>query len=300
MSIGFIGLGNIGAPMARRLVAAGHDVLVFDLNQAAVERLVGVGAKAGHSVRAIGDRCETVLLSLPAPAIVNEVVLGQDGLISSSVVRHVIDLSTTGSDTAHNIDEGLSRRGIGAVDAPVSGGVSGAEAGTLAIMVACSRQRFEVVEPLLRTLGRVFHVAERPGLGQLMKLINNYLSATSLAVTSEAFVLGLKRGLDPVKMIEVLNAGSGRSSASLDKFPRAILPGTFDLGFTIALMCKDLGLFLDEAKMAGVSLAAGAAIDGAWQNARGELGGDADFSRIVTVLARQAGIDPLPCKEHES
>jgi 2-hydroxy-3-oxopropionate reductase len=147
-----------------------------------------------------------------------------------------------------------------------------------------------MIEPVLKIFGKVFHVGERPGLGQAMKLANNYLSATALAATSEAMVFGVKAGLDPDLMIDVLNSGSGRNSATQDKFPRSILPGTFDFGFTTGLMYKDLKLFTEEAEAAGTSLWIASIVRQVWQHANGQIGGDADFTTVIKPLEQWAGV----------
>jgi len=226
--IGFIGLGNMGGPMASHLVGAGYALTVHDVRPESVAALVTKGARAAASPAEVAHAADTVLLSLPNPGIVRDVVLGTGGVVTGGRVRTVIDLSTTGARTSEEIAAALAARGIVAVDAPVSGGTAGAVRGTLAVMVACPRATFPDVEPMLANLGRVFFVGERPGMGQTMKLANNLLSATALAATSEVLVFGVRSGLDPSTMIAVLNAGSGRNSATEDKFPRTILPRTFE------------------------------------------------------------------------
>jgi 3-hydroxyisobutyrate dehydrogenase-like beta-hydroxyacid dehydrogenase len=202
----------------------------------------------------VASQAETVLLSLPTPAIVREVALGAGGVIEGTKVKTLIDLSTTGSRVAREVAAALAAKHIALADSPVSGGVAGAVKGTLAVMVACPAALYERLRPLLAHFGKVFHVGERPGMGQTMKLANNLLSTTALAVTSEAIVFGVKSGLDPKVMVEVINAGSGRNSATQDKFPRSILPRTFDFGFSTGLAFKDLKLCLEEAEAAGVQM----------------------------------------------
>src|SRR5438477_219266 len=169
-------------------------------------------------------------VGLPLPAIVQEVALGERGVVDGLRVRTFVDLSTTGPRVAKVVAAGLKERGVTAIDAPVSGGITGAAKGTLAVMVSGPQDECERVRPILEELGKVFYVGSEPGMGQMMKLINNLLSATAVAATSEAVVLGVKAGLDPQVMIEVINSGSGRNTASADKFPRAILPRSFDYG----------------------------------------------------------------------
>lgn len=290
MKLGFIGLGNMGLPMAERLLAAGHDLVVHDLNSEAVASLTAQGARAADSPQAVADATETVLASLPTPQIVQAVALGENGVIAGKAVKRFIDLSTSGAPTAKLLAAKLGDAGVAAIDSPVSGGVSGAAAGTLAMMVACSAAEFVVVEPIVAHLGKVFHVGAEPGLGQSMKLLNNYLSATALATTSEALVFGAKAGLDPQTMIDILNVSSGRNSATQDKFPRSILTGKFDFGFAAGLMCKDLRLFAEQADNMGVPLWVGSAVRQLWQYTSDQLGPGTDFTSIIKPMEEWAQV----------
>lgn len=289
-SLGFVGLGNMGEPMATRLVDAGHSVTVFDVRDGQVGVLKSKGAKAAGSPREVAERAETVLVSLPSPAIVRDVALGPDGLVGGPAMRTYIDLSTTGSTVAIAVAEELTARGLVAIDSPVSGGVAGAVGGTLAVMVSGPEDGFEDVKPLLDVIGKVFYVGDRPGLGQTMKLVNNLLSGTALAVTSEAMVMGVKAGLDPEIMLDVFNAGSGRNSATQDKFPRAVLPRTFDFGFTVGLLCKDLKLLMEEAEALEVPMWLGTAIRQMWVHALMQGGPEQDFTEICRYVEDWAGV----------
>ena len=223
MEIGFIGLGNMGFPMARRLVEAGHRVVAFDTRREPIERLVALGAEAAGSIREVADRVETIMASLPTPDIVLAVSCGKGGLIEGNRVRRFVDLSTTGSVMAARIFATLSEREIVQIDSPV-GWRRRRREGTLAVMASGPRAEVAAVEDALAVFGRVFFIGERPGAGQTMKLCNNFLSATAMAATSEAMVLGVKAGLDPAIMLDVINAGSGRNTATEDKFPDACCP----------------------------------------------------------------------------
>jgi 3-hydroxyisobutyrate dehydrogenase-like beta-hydroxyacid dehydrogenase len=291
MDIGFIGLGNMGFPMARRLIEAGHQLVVFDLRRAAVDRLAALGAETAASPAEVADRTETVLASLPSPEVVRDVATGDQGIAQGRRARRFVDLSTTGARLAAHIAEALGRHGIVQLDSPVSGGVKGAEQGTLAVMVSGPREAFASLETVLAVIGRVFFIGERPGAAQTMKLVNNLLSATALAATSEAMVMGVKAGLDAAVMIDVINAGSGRNSASQDKFPRAILPGSFDFGFATGLMLKDLRLCLEEAAALGLPLQVAEAVRQIWELASAETGPDADFTTVIRCLERPAGVE---------
>src|SRR6266496_2810970 len=231
MEIGFIGLGKMGTPMARRLIEAGHQLTVFDMSKTSADRLVALGAQAASSPKDVADSAETVLASLPSLQASLEVATGAGGVIEGKRAKRFVDLSTVGSHMAVRIHALLAKRNMVQLDSPVSGGVGGAEKGTLAVMVSGPKADFEVAKPALDVIGKVFFIGEKPGSAQTMKLANNLLSATAVVATSEAVVMGVKSGLDPAVMIDVINAGSGMNTASRDKFPRAILPRTFDFGF---------------------------------------------------------------------
>lgn len=291
MEIGFIGLGKMGFPMARRLIEAGHQLTVYDVRREPVEALAKLGAQPASSVREVADRVETVMASLPTPDIVYEVAAGKGGLIEGNRVRRFIDLSTTGSVMAKRIFDTLGTREIVQIDSPVSGGVAGAQKGTLAVMVSGLRAEAMALEPVLSTIGKFFFIGEQPGAGQTMKLCNNVLSATAMAATSEAVVTGVKAGLDPRVMIEVINAGSGRSTASESKFPKNIIPRSFDLGFTNGLMMKDVKLFLSEAEALGVPVEVSQAVAHLLSLACSEIGPEADLTTIVQPVERRAGVE---------
>jgi 3-hydroxyisobutyrate dehydrogenase-like beta-hydroxyacid dehydrogenase len=290
MDIGFIGLGNMGAHMARRLVEAGHRVVVYDTRQEAIGNLAALGAIAARSPAEVADAAETVMASLPTPDVVLAVATGPGGVIEGKRVRRFVDLSTTGAVMAERIFTILRARDIVQIDSPVSGGVHGAEKGTLAVMVSGPRAEIAAVEPALKVIGKLFVVGERPGLGQTMKLVNNVLSATAMAATSEALVTGVKAGLDPRQMLEVINAGTGRNTATEDKFSKAILPGTFDIGFAAALMLKDVKLFLVEREMLGVPTDVIEAVCRLFQLTCEECGADADLSAVILPLEKRAGV----------
>jgi 3-hydroxyisobutyrate dehydrogenase-like beta-hydroxyacid dehydrogenase len=290
MRIGFIGLGNMGFPMAVRLVRDNHDVVAFDTHGDALDRIVALGARAASSAKDVADRAETVMASLPSPAASLEVATGADGVIEGERVKRYVDLSTVGSQAATRIHGLLARRDIAAIDSPVSGGVAGAHNGSLALMVSGPRDEFDVIRTALEALGKPFYVGDKPGSAQTMKLANNMLAANVLAATAEVVVMGVKAGLDPEVMIDVLNAGSGATSASRDKFPRAILPRTFDYGFATGLMVKDVRLYLDEARAAGVPAQIAETIGRLWEAAARDEGPESDFTTVIKPLEKAAGV----------
>jgi 3-hydroxyisobutyrate dehydrogenase-like beta-hydroxyacid dehydrogenase len=292
MTLGFIGLGRMGGAMASRLIATGNEVMVYDINPAAVAALVSAGATAAINVPALADRCATVFLSLPTLDSVLNTVLGKDGIVAGQSVRTVVDLSTSGPAIAVKLSDALSERGIASIDAPVSGGIAGARNGKLSLMVSGPEPAFEAVRPLLEVLGRIFFMGPAAGAGQTMKLVNNLLGACAIAITAEGLTIGLKAGLDPERMIEVLNASTGRNSATQDKWPRAVLPRTFDFGFASGLCLKDLRLCDDEARELGVPLSIGRAVRALLERAVAKYGPESDFTVMTKVVEADAGLDP--------
>jgi hypothetical protein len=290
MDIGFIGLGNMGQPMARRLIEAGHKLVIYDTRNDAVAPLLGLGARLASSPADVADRVETVMASLPEPQVVAKVATGAGGVIEGRKVRRFIDLSTTGARAAQEIAAALAKKNIAQIDSPVSGGVAGAQKGTLAVMVSGPAADVEIVKDALAAFGKVFVVGDRPGMGQTMKLANNFLSATAMAATSEAIVMGVKAGLDPAIMVEVINAGTGRNTATTDKFPNRIIPRLFNAGFATALMTKDVRLCHEEAKVLGVPNDVINAVLKVWEQAYSEIGGDKDFTTVIQPIERRAKV----------
>lgn len=288
-SIGFIGLGNMGHPMACRLRDAQVDLCVQDARREHARAFAVGTVRHAETPRALADATDIVLMSLPTPDAVQAVVAGPDGLARGRRAKLVIDLSTVGPATAIACAAGLQASGIAFMDAPVSGGVSGAQKGTLALMASGAVGDFERALPLLQHLGRVFRVGDRPGQGQAAKLLNNLLSAMAMAATAEVMALGVKVGLDAQVLLDVFNASSGRNTATTDKFPRSVLDRSFDFGFRTVLLHKDVRLCKEFADQHGVAFTIGTAVEQVWKQAAAELG-DADFTRIVELVERQAGV----------
>jgi 3-hydroxyisobutyrate dehydrogenase-like beta-hydroxyacid dehydrogenase len=289
--LGFIGLGRMGGPMSLRLVEAGYALCVFDSDAAAMTPLVARGATAAASPAEVAAAAEIVLVSLPTPPVVQAVTLGDQGIVHGSAVRTVIDLSTTGPGMATVVARGLAARNIAWVDAPVSGGIAGARGGTLAVMVSCPRTTYPTVEPILKVFGRLFFTGEKPGLAQTAKLANNLLAAAAMVVSAEAVVMGVKAGLDPKVMIDIINAGSGRNSATQDKFPKSVLPRTFDFGFATGLSYKDVRLCVDEAEALGVPMVVGAAVREMLAITNAKFGPASDFTSVARVIEEWAGVE---------
>ncbi len=289
--LGFIGVGKMGGPMTARLLNAGNKVCVFDASDDAMAGVEKLGAQTAASAAEVACVAETVFLSLPDPHIVETAALGKGGVIEGSMVKRVVDFSTIGPRAATNVANGLAARDIAYIDAPVSGGVKGAQEGTLAIMVACATPVFSATEVLLKNFGKVFHLGEKPGQAQTMKIANNLLAGAAIALTSEAMVMGVKAGLDPKLMLDVLNSSTGRNSATVDKFPKSVLPGSFDFGFTIGLSYKDISLCIDEAEALGVPMVVGSAVRQMLAVTKAMYGADSDFTSICRVVESWAGVE---------
>jgi 3-hydroxyisobutyrate dehydrogenase-like beta-hydroxyacid dehydrogenase len=289
-TIGFIGTGRMGGPMAGRLLDAGYSLSVYDTQAEATKPLVARGARLAHSPAEVASASDIVLTSLPTPDIVKSVALGPNGISSGNRARIVIDLSTSGPGAAKLIAQEFSPRNMTLVDAPVSGGITGAVNGTLAVMVSCPKATYEVVEPILKNFGKLFYTGEKPGNAQTAKLANNLMAATALVITSEAMAMGVKGGVDAKVLIDIFNSSSGRNTATSDKFPRAVLPGTFDFGFATGLSYKDVRLCIDEAEAMGVPMVCGSVVRQMLAITIAKYGASSDFTSIAKVLEEWAGV----------
>jgi 2-hydroxy-3-oxopropionate reductase len=298
-TVGFIGVGTMGRPMATHLLGRGHDVLVHDISTQAQQAMVDAGARGASGIRAVCDEAAVVFTSLPSPAVFAEVMLGEGGVGSGAAVKIVVDLSTVGPRAARAAAEGLLQRGITLVDAPVSGGAAGAREARLTVMVSGPAHAVASVTPLLEVFGILFVVGQEAGQAQLLKLLNNMLSSTAFAITAEAFVAGVKGGLDPATMLEVINASSGRSAASQEKFVRQVLPRSFDFGFPISSICKDIGLAVDECEALGVPMWVGSQARQLWNFARKQGGGGLDMTELVTLMETWAQATPPVVQRRE-
>lgn len=261
MTIGIIGVGTMGQHFATRILAAGHKLVAFDTNDASLKLIEERGAKPVASVREMATQATDLYLCLPTPTAVKAVVTellsdsacsSKDESVSSLTVKRVVDLSTTGPSVTQEVDDLLSQATIQFVSAPVSGGPGGAKTGTLAMMAAGHAKAYQQVEPILNILAKnIFFLGEDPTLGQTMKIINNTLYATSMLASCEALVYGVKAGLDPQAMLDVLNVSSGRSYATMERIPPCVLDRSFPVRFTTALLHKDIKMCLDEAEKLG-------------------------------------------------
>lgn len=283
--LGFIGLGNIGTPMAARFVAAGHEVVGFDV--AGTRERLPSGAVAAESVEEVAAQVEIVFMSLPN-GTASEAVCSQLARVENPRARIIVDLSSIGMAAAQECARLLGPAKITYMDAPVSGGAPGARTGSLAVMVGAEEPVFKEIEPLLSAIAKnCFRVGDKPGNGQAMKLLNNFLSATALTATSEAVIFGSRMGLDIEQVIDVINASSGRNTASTDKFPKSILPGTYDYGFAAALLKKDVDLYLESVEATGTPHDIGTVVAQTWRDF-GTAFPDKDFTYIYEYLEKKS------------
>jgi 3-hydroxyisobutyrate dehydrogenase-like beta-hydroxyacid dehydrogenase len=285
---GFIGVGRMGAHMARRLLKAGFSLTVFDMSKEACDELAKSGAQVASSALEVANNTEIAFLSLPTPDIVQKVC---SGLTAAKKVKIVIDCSTTGPGGARIAQAELAKANIVYLDAPVSGGMAGARDGTLAVMVSGQKAAYERAEPAIKQFGKLFFCGEGAGLAQIMKLANNMIAAAVIVLSSEVIAMGTKAGLDPRQMCEIINSGSGRNSATQDKFPRSVLPGTFDFGFATGLSYKDVRLCLQEADAQGVPMPVGAEVFQILGVTKALFGAESDFTSIAKVYEQWAGVE---------
>jgi 3-hydroxyisobutyrate dehydrogenase-like beta-hydroxyacid dehydrogenase len=289
--IGFVGLGNIGFPMCRRLLESGYEVLAYDANPEAVSRLEDTPAEPADSLKALAA-ADVVLLSLPGSDVVEEVVLGEGGLAEGlSPGKVLIDTSSSRPSSTRDLAKKLAESGVEMLDAPVSGGVLRAEEGKLAVMVGGREEVFERWREVLESFGeKIFHVGDH-GAGHLVKSLNNLLSATTLASAAEAVILAEKAGVAPEALLEVINAGNGRSYSTEVKFPKFILDRSFDDGFALGLMVKDLKIALETAAEMGHPMFSGSSISQLWQAAAARGYGLEGHTSIYAFLETLSGED---------
>jgi len=286
--VAFLGCGAMGAPMAERLLDGGYGLRVFDPNPAAVKPLAERGAIAAASPRDAVTGTEIAFACLPSPEVSRQVASEAAGC---KTLRIYVEMSTIGSPTIAAIAGELAKSGIVVLDSPVSGGPRGARAGTLSTMVAGDRAAFQRVKPLFDTIARsVFYMGEKPGLAQVTKAANNMISAAAMAISCEAAALAVKAGIDARLFIDVVNASTGRNTATTDKFPASILTRSFDYGGKLATMYKDVTLCLQEAKERDVPMWVGANVVQLWSHAMSEGRGNDDYTTIMKTIEAWAGV----------
>jgi 3-hydroxyisobutyrate dehydrogenase len=290
-TIGFIGLGNMGLPMAQNLLKAGHKVQGFDVSKAQMDALVASGGAAASSVKAAASGAEIVVTMLPAGQHVREVYTGADGVLSAAGSNTLlIDSSTIDVDSARAVAAAAERKGLPMLDAPVSGGTGGATAGTLTFMVGGSDAAFERGKPILEKMGKTIVHAGGAGNGQAAKICNNMILGVSMIAVSEAFVLAEKLGLDAQKLFDISSKSSGQCWSMTTYCP---VPGPvptspanrdYAAGFTAAMMLKDLKLAQESAKAAGAKTPLGAGAEGIYSKYVESGEGPRDFSGVIRFI----------------
>lgn len=289
--IGFIGLGAMGSPIAAALLDAGYALAIHDRRSEAMAPLLARGATGCDSPAEVAQAAAVVFASLPTPEAVRAVAGDEDGVIHGEAITTFVDLSTTGAIVAEEIAATLSAAGIGHLDAPVSGGVKGAQARTLTVMASGSEELFARVRPLLESFGKtIVLVGGAPGQGQTAKLLNNLLSATAMVITSEAMTFGVRAGLDPATLLDIFNASSGRNTATSEKFPAQVLTRRFDAGFRLGLMAKDVELCLSEARSRRIPMILGGLVAQLWSLAALSADEADDHTAIVRLFEGWAGV----------
>ncbi len=284
MKLGFIGLGAMGKPMAKRLLAAVHELFVFDVVKEAVAELEELGARTCTSSAMVGEQAEIILLSLPNSSIVANVVLGAEGVLAGAASgATIMDLSSVDPESTRKLATEAAKKGVDYMDAPVSGGVSGAEAGTLTIMLGAKESSVAKVTPILAHLGKnISHVGD-VGAGDAVKIVNNLLLGANMAALAEALVLGKKLGLSGETMHEIIGQGSGKSYVLDAKLENFILKGNFKPGFAVDLQYKDLGLAVDAAKKTKMPLPMTNQAVQLFEMARARGYGDKDMSSVIKI-----------------
>ena len=255
MRIGFLGVGNMGQPMAGKLLDGGHELWVSDIREDAMRPLLERQARRAASPRELADACDTAVISLPTLEIFRQTLVGPDGLLAGTSLKTLINTCTVGGPFLAEVEQTCATRGVTVIDAPISGGVVGAKAGTLAVMVSGNPARVAELTPLFRLWGPTVIVAgDKPGAAQIMKLTNNILFAVALVATSEALTMATKGGIPPEAMLQILNNGTGRNFITMTLFPKAVIPGTFEFGATIDIIMKDVDLAIEQGEALGVPM----------------------------------------------
>jgi 3-hydroxyisobutyrate dehydrogenase len=299
--IGFIGLGTMGNPMSKNILNAGYELFVYDVNSSAVEKLVNAcTAKPCSSPKEVGEKSEVVITMLPNSKIVEEVILGEngvsEGLTAGSIV---IDMSSSQPSSTKKIAETLKQMDISMLDAPVSGGPPGAASGKLSIMVGGEKDIYQACLPLLKVMGdKIFHVGNS-GAGHIVKAVNNLLFGATLAAACEAMILGVKSGIDPEKLVEVISVSSGRCYALNTKFPNIVFPRHFKPGFTTDLLYKDLDIALTLAKELKVPAPVSNVAQQLYLTGQQKGYGSLDNTSVIRILEDIVGIEVKPTKMNE-
>jgi len=285
MRIGCLGLGNMGQPMAGKLLDGGHELWVHDVREEAMLPLLERQARRAASPKELADTCDTIVVSLPTLEIFRRALSGPDGLLAGKAIKTLVNTCTVGVPFVREIESECEAAGVTVIDVPISGGVAGAKAGTLAMMVSGNPARVSDLMPLFRLWGKtVVVVGDRPGSAQIMKLTNNMLCAVAIVATSEAMTMSGKAGIPDDAMLQVLNNGTGRNFATMQLFPDAVLPRTFDFGATIEILMKDVDLAIEQGEELGVPMWVSQAVRLVLKHGVFQGRAQQDMSRIVEII----------------
>ncbi len=285
MRIGCLGLGNMGQPMAGKLLDGGHELWVHDVREEAMRPLLERQARRTASARELADACDTVIVSLPTLEIFRQALSGPDGLLAGKALKTLVNTCTVGVTFVREIEQECAAAGVTVVDAPISGGVAGAKAGTLAMMVSGHPGRVADLMPVFQLWGKTVVVAgDRPGAAQVMKLTNNMLCAVALVATSEAMTMSAKAGIPDDAMLQILNNGTGRNFATTHIFPDAVVPRTFDFGATIEILMKDVDLAIEQGEELGVPMWVSQAVRLVLKHGVFQGRAQQDMSRVVEII----------------
>lgn len=298
MEIGFIGLGNMGKPMAKNLCKAGYSLIVNDLNREAVAELVAMGAQEAQTPAALAKNVDILITMLPNEAIVRQVIMGETGVLQGAAEGLcLIDMSSVSPEFSRQMAANAEKQGLAYMDAPVSGGVNGAEGGRLTIMAGGKESVIQKCRPVLEVLGEKIYEVGAIGSGDAVKMINNMLLAVNMAAAAEAFVLGQKIGLDPQKMLDIIGESSGSSYALRAKMPNFVFKGEFAPGFMIDLQQKDLELAIQSAKKQQVPFFMAALAQQVYSQAQSAGFGREDISAVIKPLEKLTKTTVRVCKK---
>lgn len=286
--IGYIGLGDMGMPIAGKLLAAGFDLTVCDRNPAVTQKMAERGVRVLATPAEVASDAEIVFSCLPAPAISEEVAFGANGVVHGSKVKVYIENSTIGAQTMRRIAAGMAARNIGLLDAPVSGGPTGVAAGRLSCFVSGANAHYLLAgDALAGMCDRLFHIGEVPGQSQVLKLANNLINAACLTISSEMLAMATRAGIDPTVAIDVINASTGRNRATEQTIKDQIISGRYSTGARLDILAKDVDLAIAEAKGLGASHMAADGVQAVWRAAMAEGRGKEDLTRIQQFIVSQ-------------
>jgi 3-hydroxyisobutyrate dehydrogenase-like beta-hydroxyacid dehydrogenase len=285
MRIGYLGVGNMGQPMAGKLLDAGHELWVYDVREEALQPLLERQARRASSPRDLADNCDCVVVSLPTLAIFRAALAGPEGLLAGRALKTLINTCTVGGPFLRDIEDQCRTKGVALIDAPISGGVSGAKAGTLAVMISGDPAKVAAFMPIFQSWGKSIVIAgDKPGAAQTMKLTNNMLYAVAIVATSEAMTMSSRAGVADDAMLQVLNNGTGRNFATMQLFPQAVVPRTFESGASIEILMKDVDLAIEQGEDLGIPMWVCQAVRLVMKHGVFQGRANHDLSRIVQIV----------------